>query len=94
MRAAVYYGNHQLKIEDVPEPTAGAGQVKVRVSRNGICGTDLHEYFDGPILDPAVRTSPAHRQEHAARLGARILRHGHGSRRRGDRRARGGPGYD
>lgn len=50
MRAAVCYGNHQLKIEDVPEPTAGAGQVKVRVSRNGICGTDLHEYFDGPIF--------------------------------------------
>ena len=38
MRAAVYYGNHQLKIEDVPEPTAGAGQVKVRVSRNGRAG--------------------------------------------------------
>lgn len=50
MRAAVYYGNHQVKIEDVPEPSAGAGEVKVRVSRNGICGTDLHEYFDGPIF--------------------------------------------
>jgi (R,R)-butanediol dehydrogenase/meso-butanediol dehydrogenase/diacetyl reductase len=50
MRAAVYYGNHQVKIEDVPEPTVGEGQVKVRVSRNGICGTDLHEYFDGPIF--------------------------------------------
>lgn len=24
--------------------------MKVRVSRNGICGTDLHEYFDGPIF--------------------------------------------
>ena len=50
MRAAVYYGNHQVKIEDVPEPSTGAGEVKVRVSRNGICGTDLHEYFDGPIF--------------------------------------------
>ena len=58
MRAAVYYGNHQLKIEDVPEPTAGAGQVKVRVSRNGICGTDLHEYFDGPIFIPPSEPHP------------------------------------
>ena len=39
MRAAVYYGNHKLEIEDVPEPTPGEGQVKVQVSRNGICGT-------------------------------------------------------
>jgi len=50
MRAAVYHGNHKLEVEDIPEPTTGAGQVKVRVSRNGICGTDLHEYYDGPIF--------------------------------------------
>ena len=61
MRAAVYYGNKKLEIEDVPEPTPGDGQVKVRVSRNGICGTDLHEYYDGPISShPPTRTrSPA-----------------------------------
>jgi (R,R)-butanediol dehydrogenase/meso-butanediol dehydrogenase/diacetyl reductase len=50
MRAAVYHGNHKLDVEDVPEPTTGDGQVKIRVSRNGICGTDLHEYYDGPIF--------------------------------------------
>jgi len=50
MRAAVYHGNHKLEVEDVPEPSTGEGQVKVRVSRNGICGTDLHEYYDGPIF--------------------------------------------
>jgi (R,R)-butanediol dehydrogenase/meso-butanediol dehydrogenase/diacetyl reductase len=50
MKAAVYHGNHKIAIEDVPEPSTGAGQVKVKVSRNGICGTDLHEYFDGPIF--------------------------------------------
>jgi (R,R)-butanediol dehydrogenase/meso-butanediol dehydrogenase/diacetyl reductase len=50
MRAAVYHGNRRLAIEDVPEPSAREGRVKVRVSRNGICGTDLHEYYDGPIF--------------------------------------------
>jgi (R,R)-butanediol dehydrogenase/meso-butanediol dehydrogenase/diacetyl reductase len=58
MRAAVYYGNHKLEIEDVPEPTPGEGQVKIKVSRNGICGTDLHEYYDGPIFIPPSEPHP------------------------------------
>ncbi len=58
MRAAMYYGNHKLEIEDIPEPSAGDGEVKVRVSRNGICGTDLHEYYDGPIFIPPDRPHP------------------------------------
>lgn len=58
MHAAVYYGNNKLEIEDVPEPSPGEGQVKVRVSRNGICGTDLHEYYDGPIFIPPDQPHP------------------------------------
>ncbi|HEY5858225.1 MAG TPA: 2,3-butanediol dehydrogenase [Aldersonia sp.] len=58
MRAAVYYGNHKLEIEDVAEPSPGEGQVKVKVARNGICGTDLHEYYDGPIFIPPTDPHP------------------------------------
>ena len=58
MRAAVYYGNHKLQIEDVPEPSVRDGHVKVRVSLNGICGTDLHEYYDGPIFIPPSDPHP------------------------------------
>jgi (R,R)-butanediol dehydrogenase/meso-butanediol dehydrogenase/diacetyl reductase len=58
MRAAMYYGNHKLEIEDIPEPSPGEGEVKVRVSRNGICGTDLHEYYDGPIFIPPDQPHP------------------------------------
>jgi (R,R)-butanediol dehydrogenase / meso-butanediol dehydrogenase / diacetyl reductase len=58
MRAAVYYGNSKLSVEDVPEPDVTAGHVKVKVSRNGICGTDLHEYYDGPIFIPEVEPHP------------------------------------
>jgi threonine dehydrogenase-like Zn-dependent dehydrogenase len=44
-----------VEIEDVPEPTVIDGHVKVKVSRNGICGTDLHECNDGPIfVSPTV----------------------------------------
>jgi (R,R)-butanediol dehydrogenase/meso-butanediol dehydrogenase/diacetyl reductase len=49
MRAAMFYGREDLRLEDVPEPVAAAGEVKLRVQFNGICGSDLHEYYDGPI---------------------------------------------
>lgn len=48
MRAAVYHGPKDLRIEQVPEPDVVAGCVKVAVAHNGICGTDLHEYYEGP----------------------------------------------
>ncbi|MGD8150390.1 L-threonine 3-dehydrogenase [Ornithinimicrobium sp. Y1694] len=31
-----------LELLDVPEPTPGPGEVKIRVLRAGLCGTDLH----------------------------------------------------
>src|SRR2546421_7076123 len=49
MRAALYYGRQDLRLTSVPEPEAGPGEVKLRVLYNGICGSDLHEYFDGPV---------------------------------------------
>ncbi|MDB6090408.1 MAG: alcohol dehydrogenase [Gammaproteobacteria bacterium] len=49
MRAAVYHGRQDLRLEEVPEPAAGAGEIKLKVLYNGICGSDLHEYYDGPI---------------------------------------------
>ena len=48
MRAARYYGIEDVRIEDVPEPAPEAGEIQIKVSLNGICGTDLHEYYDGP----------------------------------------------
>ena len=48
----MYYGPNKLEIADVPEPTPTPGTVKVKVGFNGICGTDLHEYYAGPIFVP------------------------------------------
>ena len=31
-----------LELVDVPEPECGPDQVKIRVLRAGLCGTDLH----------------------------------------------------
>ena len=52
MKAAIYHGNKDLRWEDVPEPQARKGHVKIKVAYNGICGTDIHEYYNGPILTP------------------------------------------
>lgn len=48
MLAARLYGTKDLRIEEMPEPEPGPGEVKIRVAHAGICGTDLHEYFETP----------------------------------------------
>jgi len=54
MRALRFYEARKLSVEDVPEPgEPGPGQVLLRPLMCGICGTDLHEYTDGPIVTPA-----------------------------------------
>jgi (R,R)-butanediol dehydrogenase / meso-butanediol dehydrogenase / diacetyl reductase len=59
MRAAVYQGPRQISVEEVPEPQLRPGTVKVAVDWCGICGTDLHEYLEGPIfVPPADRPHP------------------------------------
>ena len=44
MKALRWYGQKDLRLEEVPEPSPGAGEVKIKVKWCGICGTDLHAY--------------------------------------------------
>src|SRR5438270_1451539 len=54
MKAAVFHGEHDIRVEEVADPTTpGAGEVLIRPLWCGICGTDLHEYAMGPIVIPA-----------------------------------------
>ncbi|OPF81778.1 2,3-butanediol dehydrogenase [Streptomyces antioxidans] len=53
MRAARFHGRGDIRIEEIPEPAVRPGTVKIKVDWCGICGTDLHEYLDGPIFCPA-----------------------------------------
>ena len=46
MKAAVFYGKKDLRIEELPMPAVGADEVLLRVRACGICGTDMH-IFDG-----------------------------------------------
>ncbi|KAM0748908.1 alcohol dehydrogenase GroES domain protein [Meredithblackwellia eburnea MCA 4105] len=56
MKAAMFYGAHDLRVEDVPNPKIKPDQVKVKIAWCGICGSDLHEYEAGPILCPSTET--------------------------------------
>ena len=48
MKALRWYGRRDLRYEDIPEPSPGPGQLKVKISLAGICGSDLKEYTTGP----------------------------------------------
>jgi (R,R)-butanediol dehydrogenase/meso-butanediol dehydrogenase/diacetyl reductase len=49
MKQAVYHGIRDIRVEEVPEPPVGRGEVKVKVKYCGICGSDLHEFLHGPF---------------------------------------------
>ncbi|MFE5568129.1 zinc-binding dehydrogenase [Amycolatopsis japonica] len=59
MKAAVYHGNRDLRIERVPIPEPRADEVLVAVRRSGICGTDATEWAVGPVMVPLHRRHPA-----------------------------------
>ena len=46
MKVALFYGGKDIRVEKVPDPTPGPGEVLVRVMAAGICGSDLHGYRD------------------------------------------------
>lgn len=52
MRAARWHGRGDVRVEDVAQPVPGPGELLLRVSWCGICGTDLEEYLDGPAIIP------------------------------------------
>jgi len=57
MRAAVYHGPRDIRIEHVQRPRPAAGEVLVRVHANGICGTDASE-FTGAQMYPLHARHP------------------------------------
>lgn len=54
MRAAVYRSINNVRIEEVPIPEIGAGEVLVRVHSCGVCGTDLKKIWYGLVPPPRI----------------------------------------
>lgn len=45
MKAAVYYNNKDLRIEERPIPKTGPGELLIKVEASGICGSDVMEWY-------------------------------------------------
>ncbi len=54
MRAAVYHGINDVRVETVPVPEIGAGEVLIRVHSCGVCGTDLKKIHTGSHSAPRI----------------------------------------
>jgi (R,R)-butanediol dehydrogenase / meso-butanediol dehydrogenase / diacetyl reductase len=52
VRALRFHGAGDLRVDDVPAPVVGDGEVEVAVAWCGICASDVHEYRDGPHVVP------------------------------------------
>lgn len=59
MKAAMYYGKEDIRVEEVEEPQLRPGTVKIAPAFNGICGSDLHLFHDGP-MPPAPSNDAPH----------------------------------
>src|SRR5256885_284699 len=58
MKALRWHGPRDLRLVDMVESALQPGEVRVRVAYCGICGSDLHEYVDGPHAIPVERPHP------------------------------------
>ncbi len=45
MRAAVYYRNDDVRLEEMPVPEIGPGELLLEVAMCGICGSDVMEWY-------------------------------------------------
>ncbi len=45
MRVAMYYNNHDVRLEDMPVPRIGPGELLLRVDASGLCGSDVMEWY-------------------------------------------------
>src|SRR5690242_8713025 len=54
MTAAVYRGANDVRVETVPVPEIGPGEVLIRVHTCGICGTDLKKIHTGSHSAPRI----------------------------------------
>ena len=53
MKAAVYYGPRDVRVEEVSEPNLEPGEALLKVMFCGVCGTDIKTYLRGhPMFEP------------------------------------------
>jgi 2-desacetyl-2-hydroxyethyl bacteriochlorophyllide A dehydrogenase len=59
MKAGIWYGPQDIRLEEIDIPTVGPGQVLVDTKASGICGSDLHVYY-GEWDQPKAKVATGH----------------------------------
>ncbi|KAI0761329.1 L-threonine 3-dehydrogenase [Trametes elegans] len=59
MKAIRYHGPGDVRLDNIPEPAVGPGEVKIKIAWCGLCGTDLHTY-EGQTLGLVPSASEPH----------------------------------
>ena len=77
-RAVVIHAPHDLRIDSVPVGVPGPGEVRVKIERGGICGSDLHYYHEGGFGTVRVREPMVLGHEIAGTIGGRPTGGGRG----------------
>jgi len=70
MKAARLYGPGDFRIDDIPVPEPGPGQVLLQVLSVGVCGSGVHYFLDGGIGDDKVEEPFVIGHEFSARVAA------------------------
>ena len=61
MKAAVYHGKNDIKIENVPVREILADEVLIKVAYCGVCGTDVHIFnAEGGAFEVTPPLIPGH----------------------------------
>lgn len=58
MRAVRYYGKEDIRVEDIEPQELEPGTVRINPAYVGVCGSDLHLYFDGPLAPAPMNGEP------------------------------------
>src|SRR6476660_8253087 len=77
MLAAVYRGVNDVRLETVPVPEIGPGEILVRVHTCGLCGTDLKKIATGSHSAPRIFGHETAGMVAAGGAGVRDFRPGH-----------------
>lgn len=75
MLALRYHGNKDIRLEDIPVPEPGSGEVRVRVTHTGICATDIEEWQHGPLWVQHGGPNPLTGREAPLTMGHEITGH-------------------
>ena len=70
MKAARLYGPGDFRMDDIPVPVAGPGQVLLQILTVGVCGSGVHYFLDGGIGDDKIEEPFVIGHEFSARIAA------------------------